>query len=421
MAKPFVPFDKFERSCQTGGKTLAETMQDSTKASLAPEPEKCSSSCLPYWQRTGERRCMEIDLIEVEETDGCGHTRWVRTADRVIWEDAEGTEQETTRCDTPNNRIQKKQVNQCGGVRWITTNELCCKPEWVNVTPAEIDCTQSMERRLQRDGCGNERLRATGSPVDWVATGEQRCQPGNVYQVEETNQCGDVRWRTVPGGCPCIPNWQTTGQERCTGEFVEQYQTDGCGHNRWQPTSTLVVWTNTGETRCNGGFIQNQQISQCGSTRWSTTETTCTSSPPPVEIDPEWSGDTFSDGELCRVSMRLDGLTGRVYWKAHLQPEESAPWVTGAFERSHYEARITFMADESHLNYYRERAGTTLDTWFNLADVPVISNTLTCRANLGGGEADYQWTNAIVVLSVRKVGEATTGGMSFGPFIVRAT
>src|SRR5690606_5789076 len=156
-------------------KSLHESMQENCNDRFAPAPESRHYNCVPYWQATGNSRCLEIIIVEIEEVDGCGHARFRRIPEPVVWED-----NDEARCDEARNRIQKQQVNQCGGTRWVTTSELCCTPEW-------------------------------------VSTDEVRCEPGDIYQVKQENQCGDVRWITVPGGCPCIPDWQPSGPERCTG------------------------------------------------------------------------------------------------------------------------------------------------------------------------------------------------------------
>lgn len=413
MAKSFVPFDDFERGCLPDGKSLSETMQENCKDRLAPKKEPCRKSCLPYWQRTSNFRCLGIGLLEYEEEDGCGNSRWVRTAESVIWQTAE-----ETRCDELNNRIQKKQFNQCGGERWITTSELCCKPEWVFLPEedgGQINCDQTMLRRLQTDGCGHERLYSTGQPVTWASTGEQRCEPGDIYQVEQVNQCGDTRWTTVPGGCPCIPDWQPSGPERCTGYYVERQETDGCGHTRWQSTGTQVEWTNTGETRCNGGFIQRQQVSQCGSTRWSTTEIACSSSPPATEVGSKWDGERLSGNGSVMVTMRLDAAAGKFYWQYAGEPTQSESWVTGAFDKSHYEARITWVADQP-ADGYRARTGSAIDVWHDLGDVPLLSISLGITAP---NQIVVNWSNNVVRFDIRKKGEGATGGITFGPMLIR--
>lgn len=420
MKKSFVSFDKFERECMKSGKSLHETMQENCNDRLAPPEEKCPNSCVPYWQATGEQRCLDIGVVEIEEADGCGHTRFTRVSNPIAWTDIGNT-----RCDESNNRIQKQQMNQCGDTRWLTTNVLCCTPEWTNTN--ENDCSQSMERVLQEDGCGHTRWYSSSNPVNWVSTGEVRCEPGNVYQIEQVNQCGTTRWLTVAGGCPCIPNWQPLGSERCTGDFVENQESDGCGHTRWQPTSTAVVWSNTGETRCNGGFIQNQQISQCGTTRWLTTETTCTTSPAANELSSKYVSDSLSSDGKKFMSCRLSAVTGAISWGQGNNDgftdggEHSEAWVTGAFDRNHYEARISYTADEVE-GGTRIRAGSTLNTWFDLGDTSEITHTMTCTQPgfPVPTAAVVEWHNILIRIDIRKKGESISGGCTFGPFLLRA-
>ena len=285
MSKKFTPFDKFEKKCGPDGKPLHDTMEESYKGKFKPD-EPCDNTCVPYWQRTGNRRCLDIGVVEEEEVDGCSNTRFVRVVDPVVWTNVEGE----TRCDDSRNRIQQQQTNQCGDTRWVTTQELCCTPQWVPI-PEEIDCTQAMERVLEEDGCGSTRLRSTGRPVNWTGTGETRCEPGDIYQIEQTNQCGDTRWFTIPGGCPCIPDWQPSGPERCTGASIEAQEVDGCGHTRWVSTGTPVTWSNTGEVRCSPlDLVQVQQINQCGNLRWTTTEESC------APVEPEEPDVGFGSG-----------------------------------------------------------------------------------------------------------------------------
>lgn len=288
--KKFIPFDTFEKQCLPKGKTLQETMQENCDQVIQPDPPRpCNATpCPPYWQPTGETRCLGNGLIDQEEKDGCGNTRWTRTVDVVVWE-ATGV----TECDVPNNRIQIEQKNQCGDIRLLNTVELCCIPVWVNVDEDGpiYNCDQSMLRVEQEDGCGHTRLRANGQAVVWVGTGEQRCQPGDIYEVEQQNQCGETRWFATGAPCPCVPEWVDLGIQRCTGTYVEEQQSDGCGATRWLASATEVAWTNTGAERCGiTDFVQLQQVNQCGTTRWFTTATSC------AEVEPPAPTVGFGDG-----------------------------------------------------------------------------------------------------------------------------
>lgn len=406
MNNSFVPFDKFERGCAPDSKTLHETMQENCNTNIRPEPEPCRKPCVPYWQQSDKKICMDVGLVGIEETDGCGHTRINRTTQRVVWENTD-----ETRCNEPQNRIEVKQVNQCGDERWVTTSKLCCVPIWVNDPDGAAVCDGGVEQRLQKDGCGNQRLRPTGNPINWTNTGQSQCDPGDIYRVQQVNQCGETRWITVPGGCPCIPNWQPTGLERCTSNVIEAQEVDGCGGTRWTPTSTPVNWSNTGNTRCNGSFVQNEQISQCGTTRWYTTDTPCTNSPQPNELNPEWVNGLLSGAGGTNISVRLESTTGLLIW-AYNQNFSQA-WVTGAYNRADYEARIS--VDMGTGVDQVQVSGTQQDTWFNLGDVASISQALQISGPPGRRD------NMYIRIDIRKVGEQIAGGKTFGPFAMRST
>ena len=411
--RPFEPFDNFERGCAPDSKSLHETMQESCTTNLKPEEPPCRKPCIPYWQQTNKKECLEIGLIAVEEANGCGQTRLTRTIEKVIWQN---TEEE--RCDELNNRKQLKQINQCGGERWVNTSRPCCEPLWVNAPNSEPMCDAGVERRIQIDGCGNTRIRTTGNAINWVSTSQTRCEPGDVYQVEQRNQCGEVRWVTVPGGCPCIPNWQPSGPERCGGQFVERQEVDGCGHTRWVPTASSIVWSNNGETRCQGGFIQEQQVNQCGGIRWSTTTRTCSNSPPAVALQPVWVNGLLSgqarDG-ATNVYVRLEVESGEIVWGYRDNAAQRQAWVTGDFNRNDYEARITL---DQGIGDQVTTSGSPLDTWLDLGDVSVVSRTITIT---GPNNTDRLRQNVLIRIDIRKKGEGTSGGKTFGPFSMRTT
>lgn len=389
-------------------KSLHETMQENCNDRLKPDPVPCPGTCVPFWVTTGVQRCLPNSMHELEESDGCGNTRWKRSTDPVTWVDTGETE-----CDVPKNRIRSRQVNECGEYRWITTNILCCTPVWVNTE--EENCQQGMVRVVQEDGCGNTRLKSTGEPTVWTSTGETRCEAGDVYEVEQISQCGTTRWYNVGTGCPCQPVWETTGTQRCTGSFIENQEVDGCGHTRWVATEDPVVWTDTGETRCIGPTLQIQQTSQCGTSRWFTTETPCTSSPEPNELDAQYVGEEMSGNGFQSLFVKLDAMTGLISWNKHDLPVESEPWVTGAFDRSHYEARLTWVADEPE-DAVRSRAGSAAGVWFNLGDTVLLTNTFT----VDSPSIYAEWNNVLLRIDIRKINESITGGATFGPFKIIA-
>lgn len=373
--KPFVPFDSFEK-CDDTGKPLKETMQENCNERFNETEESDATLCIPFWQLTGEKRCLDINVLEVEEANGCGQTRFRRVVDPVIW-----TDTGETRCNTEINRFEKEQVNQCGDSRWQVTNTMCCDPTW-------------------------------------ISTGEVRCEPGNIYQVEQTNECGQTRWQTIPGGCPCIPDWQPTGPERCTGANVEREEIDGCGHTRWQSTGTPVNWDDTDETRCNGSFIQIRQINQCGGLRWFTTETACTNSPQPNELNADLDNDgEWSSAGSTTLHITLNVSNGKVGWNWRDVYHE-ANWVDSAFNRQDYEARVSVVAGDQPSSPHKMYTGPTLDTWYNLGDISVFSPAF--KSDKAAQPGNYNWL-ATFRIDIRKVGEPISGGITFGPLNLRAT
>lgn len=419
--KKFVPFDSFEKGCTPRGKDLAETMQDNLASDFAPDtaPPCSATPCPPYWQRTGETKCVEAGFVDAEEKDGCGNSRWVRTVDKVVWTDT-GEEE----CDTPVNRFKKQQVNQCGTFRLVSTNKLCCTPDWVPVLEGGepiMNCDQSMLRFEEEDGCGNTRLKANGQAVVWTGTGEARCQPGDIYEIEQTNQCGVTRWHVVGSGCPCIPDWTDVGSQRCTGEFVEQNQIDGCGASRWFNTGTLVVWTPNGETRCGGNsLLQYQQVSQCGTTRWWTSEEACVNSPPPNEIPADSMLFEYcnSGPNTTTCTLMLNAATKLIQWSRSGEGViGSQPWVAGAVNRADYEARITYVASEIPDGVDRVYSGSIIGDWYNLGDTTTVGGSFTCVDDGSVFPADprVEWNFTEIRIDIRRVGGSVEGGVGLGP------
>lgn len=408
----FVPFDEFEKECSPKGKTLQQTMQENVNAVTDPDPAiPCGTTpCPPFWQATGVERCLQNGLVDIEEKDGCGNTRWTRSTDVVVWENTANTQ-----CDEPNNRIQQEQINQCGDTRYIATATLCCVPNWVDIEGEPENCEQSMLRVRQEDGCGHQRWRSVGQAVNWSSTGEARCQPGDIYEIEQINQCGETRWFQVGVGCPCIPDWTDFGSQRCTGEFVEQNQVDGCGASRWFNTGVLVNWMPTGEQRCSAtSFMQHEQISQCGTTRWFQTEDPCLNSPPPNEADDEFEwGFCNSSGGTTSCTLLLNASTKLIQWSRSGEGViGSMEWVGGTVDRSHYEARITYIADQPE-SAERVYSGSTIGEWFNLGEVTTVGGTFTIPG--GPLEPRVPWDFTQIRIDIRRVGYPIEGGASVGP------
>lgn len=412
MKKTFVPFNKFERNCGPEGKPLAETMQENCNDRFPGYQEPCGNPCVPYWQPTGNKSCIRSPMVEIEEVDGCGNTRWVRTTELVVWV----RDEINWECDEQDLYRTFKETSQCGDERWIHSKVLCCTPEWTAVDGGQQLCGGSLVQEEQEDGCGHTRMYTTSTPVQWENTGEVRCEAGDVYQVERVNQCGDTQWFTVPGGCPCIGEWENTGTQRCTGAYIEDQQVDGCGNTRYQATTTEVVWTDTGETRCVNGFTQKQQISQCGSTRWFTTATACINSPVPNEITPVfWENlTTYMPGDNLdgiKTDISLSAITGKITRSltGDAGDSGSSDWVTGSFNRNAYEVRITMTSYEAEDPDWRQRTGSNLNTWYDLGTTSVV------RIGLWQRSAD-QWSDILIRFDIRRKGEGITGGATFGPY-----
>ena len=259
--KKFVPYDLFGKACSPKGKPLAETMQENPETKFAPDPPRpCSDTpCPPYWQKTCAQRCLASGMMEAEEADGCGNTRWVRIAETVVWTDT-GQEE----CDLAINIFKKEQTNQCGEIRWVETGVLCCTPTWVNSDCGTANCNncdQSKVRVPQEDGCGNTRMYDTGVLVAWSDNGSRRCLDGN-YQKQEANQCAATRWVTLGP-----VTWVDSGATRCAGAVIEKEQVDSCGTTRWVATGAVLTWTDTTTVSCAGGIYSVQQVNECGTTR----------------------------------------------------------------------------------------------------------------------------------------------------------
>lgn len=71
-----------------------------------------------HWEPTGEVRCNPDGVTtSVQETNRCGHLRWVNGVPQQ-WD-----ETGQTRCE--GNLVQRQEVNQCGNLRWVNTAEHC--------------------------------------------------------------------------------------------------------------------------------------------------------------------------------------------------------------------------------------------------------------------------------------------------------
>lgn len=300
--KKFTPFKSFDWTGRRKDKSLHDTMQDSPSRDFIRE-EKCKPNCVPLWEETGVIRCgdrHQNTIVEVEEANGCGDTRWFRK-EMVYW-----TRSEEFTCDIKSDRRLYEEMNQCGDIRHHEGEYLT----WVQPEDSEIRCTDKKVQHQEFNECGDTRWVNGPHDVKWQATGNFKCLANDAIEIEEFNQCGETRWRVsgsvqwastgqtrcvadklelqeinqcgstrwTPTGdpCPCVPNWVATGQTRCTGTYVEEREDDGCGNIRWVATTTPVDWFPTGQTRCGSNYREEiEEENSCGSKRWKETSVAC--------------------------------------------------------------------------------------------------------------------------------------------------
>lgn len=253
-------------NCQSSRWYREERNQCGVNRWIVTEFECGEGGCVSDWQPTGATRCGAL-YVENEEADGCGNLRWTSTATPVNWQPTG-----LNRCTGAFVEVQEQ--NACGQTRWTATS-----------TPAgyaptgQVRCVGAFVEAQEANGCGDTRWVSTGVPVAWTPTGQTRCNnPLNLIEQEEANQCGTLRWAltSTPCDAPCVPNWQNTGTTRCTGANVENFQTDGCGNERWLDTGVPVAWTNNGALVCGpGDTLLQPQVNQCGGTRMQDTGTPC--------------------------------------------------------------------------------------------------------------------------------------------------
>lgn len=419
--KKFTPFDGFQKTCSPDGKPLKDSMQESCNDRLTPEQESCLKACPPYWQKTGQIRCLSNGLVDFEEQDGCGNSRWTRGTDVVVWEDVGLTD-----CDDPEDAgeyIHMKQVNQCCETRLIRTDDKCCDPEWINAPGPVYNCEQSMLRVEQVDGCGSERLHTTGQPVAWSDTGNRRCNE-NMYERQEENQCGASRW-TVVG--PFV--WVDTGNTRCDGSLIEKEQENQCGTLRWIVTNAALEWEDTGNITCSGTYvveqenqcgatrlddrgpilwtntgvsqcgpvsenIENQQINQCGDLRWLDTGVNCSVANPALPTN--FGGGCYVDTPTTTQSyFRLRFNNNGTGTRSILIGSGDAPfgWAPGVVDGNNYEIKVDFTFDGGPSSSY---SGPDSGVWTSLGTL------ITMQWAVNGPTPNGGYLEGTV--SIRKVG-----------------
>ena len=87
-------------------------------------------------------------------------------------------------------------------------------------------------------------------------------------------------------------------------------------------------------------------------------------------------------------------------------------WVGGTVNRSHYEARITYSAEQP-AGDRRVYSGSTPGEWYNLGDETVVGGSFSCT----GGALDPRmpWDFTFIRLDIRRVGYPIEGGAGIGP------
>ena len=63
-----------------GGTLLQPQINNCGQTRMFNTGVACEEPCVPNWQPTGEQRCFN-DVVQDQEADGCGNTRWVDTAE----------------------------------------------------------------------------------------------------------------------------------------------------------------------------------------------------------------------------------------------------------------------------------------------------------------------------------------------------
>lgn len=353
----------------------------------------CEEPCVPNWTNTGTQRCTGA-YVENYQIDGCGNDRWYSTGSPVTWTDLGGR-----RCQS--GYYQRSEANDCGTTRWTNIEAIA----WTNT--GNTRCTGANVEAEQINQCGTLQWVSTGTPVTWTDTGDFQCADG-FYQKKQSNQCGTVRWTNI-----AAITWTNTGETRCTGTNVEAKQSNQCGATRWHDTGTPVAWTNNGAAYCDGGTLKQPQINQCGGSRIFDTGTAC-GTPAPNNMGGIWSSDCYFDNGAGESTVSLGfsvNSDGSFQWSDQMGTH-SQPWVTGSFNPSDYEARLTITtgatppADGSF-------TGSALNTWVNLG-----SSTLSGSWWLSSN-ASRIW-NIQGHIDIRRVGAGSPeGGVNIGHVSLR--
>lgn len=258
--------------------------------------------CIPLWADSAEPECRS-GLMQQEQQDGCGNTRYIFTSDPPT---------------------------ACGG----------CVTNWTDT--GSTRCVGDRIEHLWHDAndCYPDEWRDFGS-VTWVPSGAPTCV-GGTWRQTEVNNCGTTRLINTGAPCGgCVPSWIGTGNTRCNGANFEQEWTDvnGCFPNEWHVYGP-VIWTDSvpTETECReweGGlpdtcYTMRKQTNQCGEVRWiphNTPPATCACCEPDWEFTGTLScalgrvRELWHDNNACFADEYRD--VGPVTWSDFVPPHEA--------------------------------------------------------------------------------------------------
>lgn len=180
---------------------------------------------LSIWYPTDNKRCANDEgevgnVYEEYVSYPCGTPAWVY-AGSVQWENT-GNHY----CNLDTDTRFDEQRNQCGDLRWFETGDLL---RWVET--GQQRCSATHVERQEVNECGDLRWTQT-DPLDWQDTGNRRCL-GGYYDAQYQNQCGGLAWDHLEAEV-----WVETGQTGCNaaGKVTVQ-ETNQCGQLRWTATS----------------------------------------------------------------------------------------------------------------------------------------------------------------------------------------
>lgn len=171
------------------------------------------------WHLTGNHVCdLDTDTRYDEERNDCGDLRIVDSGESLNW-----VETGQQRCSATH--VERQEVNECGDLRWTQGEAL----EWVET--GQQRCTATDVERQEVNQCGDLRW-TVSEPLDWQDTGNRRCLNG-YYDAQHQNQCGGIAWDHLEAEA-----WVETGQTGCNaaGKVTVQ-ETNQCGQLRWTTTA----------------------------------------------------------------------------------------------------------------------------------------------------------------------------------------